>query len=190
MQDQDGSHFNVHGLWPDGTGSNVCTNPQTCSSIKYDESLLSSDLRSWMRKWYAGLYNDCTSFHAHEFEKHGTCWNSPSSDLRQWENAFFGEVKTQTTFYDILLAFKNAGITPSDTAAHQASAYVAAIRNQFKSSTFGIILNCQKISGKYYLQEVDLCLDLKYQPSKCLCTSMSGTCPSSENIYFPVFKHQ
>lgn len=94
MQNNDGTHFNVHGLWPNGLGSDACTNPATCSSVTYDESLLDSTLLTWMKKWYAGLYSDAADFHAHEFEKHGTCWNTTTTVLKQWENNFFSEIKT------------------------------------------------------------------------------------------------
>lgn len=188
MEDNDGTHFNVHGLWPNGIGSDYCAYPATCSSVKYNENLIYSDTRTWMRKWYAGLYSNSTDFHAHEFEKHGTCWNSTSTDLRVWENEFFSQIKLQSDFYDVLLAFKQKSIVPSDSKTYQYNDFAKAIKDYFLRDDFGVLLFCNKINNNYYLFQIELCLDLKYQPSPCLCSKASDSCPKSKDIYLPVWK--
>ena len=48
-----------------------------------------------MNKYYTGLYNDEKQFRAHEFEKHGTCYqfNESRPNLETMENEFFNKIK-------------------------------------------------------------------------------------------------
>jgi ribonuclease T2 len=70
----DGLNFNMHGLWPNGKSGSPCFHPEECQNLKYNQGLLQANLLAWMNSNYVGLYSDSTSFRAHEFEKHGTCW--------------------------------------------------------------------------------------------------------------------
>ena len=47
----------MHGLWPTGVASNVCSHIAECVKVTYNQSLIDSSLLDWMKKKYAGLYN-------------------------------------------------------------------------------------------------------------------------------------
>lgn len=57
-----------------------------------------------MDKDYVSLYNPSVGFRAHEYEKHGSCYNyEPSvSTNKERENIFFGKIKELTEKYPLV----------------------------------------------------------------------------------------
>jgi len=87
LDDFDGKNFNLHGLWPSGSKSDACAEPHNCQKIAYDESKLSSATLSKINKYWVGGWSSSKDFRSHEWTKHGTCWNDPSSKVNNLKAA-------------------------------------------------------------------------------------------------------
>jgi ribonuclease T2 len=65
--------LNMHGMWPQNMDGSY---PQFCTSDSYNDSNLSDELKARMSVSWNGLYNSTFWFRTHEYNKHGTCFES------------------------------------------------------------------------------------------------------------------
>ncbi|KRX04294.1 Ribonuclease T2-like protein [Pseudocohnilembus persalinus] len=182
-----GQDFNVHGLWANGSVENQCQYWQNCEDDDYVQSELKSDLLNWMDEYYVGLYNDSEDFRAHEYEKHGTCYNYDSdvTTNAEKENAFFGKIQDLTNQYDLVKAMNEYGIYASDSKLYNQNDVMNALAQSFNNYDVNFTIKCQKIQNKYYLSIIDLCLDLDFKLMDCPCTSSSCNSPFYIPASFP-----
>lgn len=77
------SEFSIHGLWPDYIGGGY---PQFCTKQRFDFKIIEPILDDLNHHW-----NSCSgksrSFWAHEFQKHATCFEPPTTELEYFTNA-------------------------------------------------------------------------------------------------------
>lgn len=92
-----------------------------CEPFQYEENEIAPELLEWMDKDYVSLYNPATRFRAHEYEKHGSCYNYEASveTNKEKENIFFGKIKELTEEFPLVETFKNAGIYPSESESYE-----------------------------------------------------------------------
>lgn len=76
MGNFDSKNFNLHGLWPSGLESNVCSYPQDCDNTHFSFSNISSSTQNYMNTYWVGLYSNTQTFLDHEWTKHGTCYGN------------------------------------------------------------------------------------------------------------------
>lgn len=76
QQCYDNDRVTIHGLWPEWD--------QWCDGPNFNPSLLAS-IQPQLDKWWPSCDDNSTSFHAHEWEKHGTC--SGMSELDYFNTA-------------------------------------------------------------------------------------------------------
>ena len=181
-----GTHFNLHGLWPDGTGGRY---PSYCTNTPLNFYNLPSDLLSLLKEYWSGLYSSEQGFINHEWTKHGTCWNPTYGYLNQMPSAVRSIVSTARSSgsqnpadflrlvvalskdaYNVYNILANAGITPSQSTTYSYNSIVNALGNKLGISQFNVA--CQ--SGN--LQAVYFCLDKNYQPTDC--SSRPSNCGS------------
>jgi len=135
--------------------------------------------------YWIGMNQSSDLFHAHEWDKHGTCWNDPYSNDNQSEimNDYFGtamQVAFKLDFYNTL---ENGGITPSEDP-YQLSDFTEYLNSVWGENTYTI--DCTSDGeGNWYLLDINVCLSLTYEIMQCP-SYVSNTCPSGPIIYPPI----
>lgn len=118
----DWAFFTLHGLWPqDADGDYPCN----CGSQPFAPSSL-APIQADMDKFWPSLNGPGATFWAHEWDKHGTCASTFTSQL-----AFFNGTLALLKKYDIVAALGAAGIVPSNTKGFTKSAFGAALKAAF-----------------------------------------------------------
>ncbi|CAD8092600.1 unnamed protein product [Paramecium primaurelia] len=190
-----GQSWAIHGLWPGATNdSGDCEELEACTNNKFKESNLSKTTMTNLDQAWVGFFNPSGSFRAHEWNKHGTCWDEKDDLVPQVPGMNIQEEYFQTTLqlwksyniYDILSA---AGIKPDDHKFYDTDSILDAIENEIGSSAQ---LLCTKDSNnKLLLVSVSFCVDEKYEPQRCPCDVYGGIpCGSRKNdkVRYPVFR--
>ena len=72
----DNKFWNIHGLWPTTPGGDSPS--QQCLSISFQIDFLHPLTFDTLETKWSGLYADSSFFHAHEWDKHGRCWDHNS----------------------------------------------------------------------------------------------------------------
>ena len=108
--------FNIHGLWP----NNWEGYPQFCdNNTEFNPNYLNPTLLNTMEHLWNGMNWTTNDFHAHEWSKHGTCWNDPAgfnNEEPQKQEDFFFTVIALAGQINIYRVLANFGVTPSNTA--------------------------------------------------------------------------
>ena len=145
--------WNIHGLWPSDGNRSL----QYCSDAPFNTSLISS-LQSELLQYWNGLYASDDTFHAHEWQKHGTC-----SGLNEEE--YFSTVLQVALHLDIYGTLAENGIVPGDSA-YYCEDIARALTNKYgvKSFTIG--------EQNGYLTEIEMCLDRNLNPQDCPTSSI------------------
>jgi ribonuclease T2 len=158
--------FNIHGLWPTNAAG---TGPENCTGPIFNPLALTQQTLAQMATYWSGLYSDDDTFYAHEWEKHGTCWQD--SDGNQREEDFFTKALAVAHQVDVYAALATGGVTPrSEPYTYD------DIKNALNTAFGDVMVQCQSDN----LNEVQVCLDLKYNPMNC----PNATISCNENIYY------
>jgi ribonuclease I len=179
----DGSHFNVHGLWPSSKGSS----PEECDRLYFDESNINPDLQKILYSYWNGCYKDSWDFIRYELKKHGTCWSIDAGNPQQMDQGIknilhgynpddeFSKVNTYLSIVVFLSQKMNPykvlqGISVSPGDGHKYPiAQIVDVFNKNYGLTTGVIPVClrEKSSGEDYISELRFCLSLNYEPIDC-----------------------
>jgi len=166
--------FNIHGLWPSQNANPLL--PANCTNEPFNPALLSSQTKSDLVTYWSGLYSSADAFHAHEWSKHGTCWNDNIGKNHQED--YFSTVIKVAHKVNVFSVLSKAGITP------RAVPYPLIQIQQALQKVYGkTTISC---SGAYIV-EVRVCLDLNYNYINCPGNSTSN-CPVTVN--YPPLKLQ
>ena len=154
--------WNLHGLWPsDGhMGLNFC------SKQKFNPAT-NAGLKSELTKYWNGLFSNANSFHAHEWEKHGTC-----SGLSQYD--YFAKSIQSAKRVDIYGALQRSGIVPG--RSYNCRQISDALKRAYGVTNFTV----RAIKGQ--LTAVNLCLTKGFAVQNC---PSANVCSGSVN--YPVF---
>jgi ribonuclease I len=87
---QQGNDFSIHGLWPDYIDGGY---PQFCTNQKFNLSTIKPILDDLNKHW-SSCSGKPDTFWKHEFEKHGTCFDPPTTEFDYFNN-------TLTTFHKL-----------------------------------------------------------------------------------------
>jgi len=182
--------FNIHGLWP-SIGPNQ--NPSgDCANITFAIDDLTEATQDILQSTWSGLFADSTGFHAHEWEKHGRCWNyQPEetkflADINLIED-FFGTVVDLGNKMNLYSVFEESGIVPSENSTYTYQEFQQALGKRFNVSNPQI--NCQAGKDGVYLDSVYLCLDLNYNVIECpnqAVALLGGARVCTDQIKYPV----
>jgi ribonuclease T2 len=138
-----------------------------------------------MKTYWIGMNESSDMFHAHEWSKHGTCWNDPIPTVNQTRkmNDYFAAaiaVAFKINMYEVLA---ESDIVPSNTA-YTLKQFVLALNTTWGPGTFGI--DCQDdTSGNQYLNDISLCLSLDYNIIECP-DYVSSSCEEGDIYYLPI----
>jgi ribonuclease I len=200
-----GSHFNIHGLWPSTAGDS----PQNCQALYFDESNLSPYLQSNLYNYWTACFKDNWTFMKHELKTHGTCWDLKSGDTSKMDQGIakiiagynpsdqFSNINTYMTIVlflsqkmDPLKVLQSAGVTPGDGQKFPIDQFLAIFNKSFNLST-GVFPVClrQKSSGEDFLSELRFCLDLQYEPMDCDPVTVKQHIQQcgSDPVFYPKF---
>ena len=72
----DNKFWNIHGLWPTTPGGDSPS--QQCLPISFQIDFLHPLTFDILEAKWSGLYANSSVFHAHEWDKHGRCWDHNS----------------------------------------------------------------------------------------------------------------
>ena len=144
--------FVLHGLWPDGRGKDW---PQWCSR--------SGPLqRATLRKYYCATPS--AQLLQHEWAKHGTCMPGSNPD-----------------YYFSLSNRLFAGLnTPDMNALSRSNPRARDVQKAFAAANRGMRPDMMRLSVDRdgWLQEVWLCLDMRFRTRKCAATA-GGAAPGA-----------
>lgn len=127
-----GTHFTLHGLWPQYSGGGY---PQSCTSEKYDPASadavgMDDMVKYWPEVEYAVTDPQYSSFWEHEWSKHGTCTGLSQVDY----------------FQSTINLIKKFGTPASVTNAVGGTVSASTLRSDMGGASF-VSLQCE--SGKY-----------------------------------------
>jgi len=155
--------WNIHGLWPsDGT-----MNPNYCTEEKFDATQI-KDLKEDLAKYWNGLYSSADAFHAHEWEKHGTC-----SKMSQYD--FFSAVLKVAESLDVYGTLVKHGVSPGKSVDCTEVAQI--IQQEYGVQSFTLTAD-----NKGNLASLELCVDLDFKVRDC---PKAQICKGSHN--YPSF---
>ncbi|KAJ3291378.1 ribonuclease T2-like [Rhizoclosmatium sp. JEL0117] len=180
-----GPKFTMHGLWADHCDGSYETTKWTNQALglangtNYDlfgcdasrafqnaQQVIAADcnnayLNTWIDTFWRAGDGDNNWLVAHEWSKHGTCTGSFGNACYPGQGpfaGFFDFLKVSLAVYqqlDIMAAFNNAGIFPSDVNTYTLAQLVAAHKTAFGAPG---AMQCQGNTGKgvgpQYLSEV------------------------------------
>jgi ribonuclease T2 len=174
--------WNIHGLWPGyQTGW-----PQYCNNnSQYIPGSIDPVLFDQMQKLWIGMNESNDMFHTHEWTKHGTCWNDQVNFVSQTQkqNDFFGTVVTLALNYDFYQTLQKGGIVPSEDP-YDLSDFNTVLTSAWGPNTF--TYDClEGLDGNQYLLDLNICLDLEYNPAPCPPLDVT-TCVDSPIYYLPI----
>jgi ribonuclease T2 len=174
--------FNIHGLWPDY----LVGYPAYCdNSSIYQAEDIALSLQGLMKVYWIGMNESSDQFHAHEWSKHGTCWNDPIQTQNQTTmmNDYFSAAIAVAFKIDMYSTLANAGIIPSETP-YTYDQFSNALNNSWGPGSFG--LDCQTdTSGNQYLNDINICLSLDYSIVSCP-TYVTESCVQGNIYYIPI----
>ena len=193
-------HFNLHGLWPNYLNGSW---PQNCTQTPLNFQNLSHHLKRRLDEYWSGLWSSQEDFLAHEWGKHGTCWNPTYGQLGKIPTRLRHAIRAARNsavqnpadylelvvsiveyVYDFTDVFRLEGILPSNTRAYKISDMEYAISSKLGIPSSGFALEClQDEKGEDYLNSVWLCLDRNYQPVGG-CGFLKGNC--GDLIHYPL----
>lgn len=109
-----------------------------------------------------------------------------------FEEDYFKMVLKQHSTYNVIKALKAGGISASESKGYTIDAIISALGDAFGAddATKSIGIDCVKDSGKQYLVEVRMCLDLDYKVVNCPCaTAIIGSqqCSHKSSVYLKPF---
>lgn len=204
------NNWTIHGLWPDncdGSFDSYCDfsrnydtspSPSTVNGQtvpKYSGPTVDtfvtdfgrSDLLTFMKKYWVSQGSKDTSFWAHEFSKHGTCFStfdtkcySPYTEHEDVVN-FFDTVTKAYLKYPTYQWLADANITPSNSTTYTLSAIQGALKQASGAIPY---LGCQggALSEVWYFNHVAGAVqDLQFTP---VDSTTATTCPSSGIHYY------
>ncbi|KAL4456626.1 hypothetical protein ABPG74_000733 [Tetrahymena malaccensis] len=192
LENFNGKHFNLHGVWPTGVPSNACTYVNSCQNLPFDNSLISPEVMVELDQYWTGVYNPSETFRQHEWEKHGVCWNdsfnsdySSSETLESYMNDYFSMALGVIKKYEPLSLWAQNGIYPSDQDSYDYDTLINILQPQFGS---GVIGKCQIVNGIQYLHSIDFCLGQNYQAIDCPCAkAKKSNCKTASPVYLGQF---
>jgi ribonuclease I len=82
--------FSIHGLWPDYIDGGY---PQFCTNQQFNLSTI-EPIMDDLNKYWNSCIGKSDTFWKHEFEKHGTCFDPPTTEFDYFNN-------TLTTFHKL-----------------------------------------------------------------------------------------
>ena len=193
-------HFNLHGLWPNYKNGSW---PQNCTQTPLNYEALSQALKVRLDEYWSGLYNSQQKFLAHEWGRHGTCWNPTYGVLNRVPTALRDVLKTARAstvqsppdylklvvsiieyVYDFHDIFGLSGILPSNDKTYSLAEMKEAVSSKLGIPSSGFALKCKlDKKGENYLDSVWLCLDRNYQPVGG-CGFLKGNC--GDQIHYPL----
>ena len=184
-QDLSPNFFNIHGLWP----NNWEGYPSWCdNNTEYNSNYIEPALYAEMGKFWNGMNWTTDAFHAHEWSKHGTCWNDPAGyndEDPQKQDDFFFRVMTLAGEIDIYKVLANNEVFPS-FSPYPIDAFTQSFNSSWGNSSY--LLNCEMdTQGSQYLFSVYICIDLEYQIMDCpdnVATSFNDLCPWNSTVYY------
>ena len=195
--------WNMHGLWPNSDNGR---HPFSCASTSVDIQKLPQNVQSDLNKYWAGLFASQSGFIAHEWSKHGTCWDPYYGDLSKMpsiltqivtagrKNYDLNDLTVQPVdylnlvmnlgkVYSLYDAFKEFNILPSDARGYQKSEIQAAIAQKFNGVTkYNLICQKDRKTGRSLIYEIRLCLNKSFNVVDC---SRSGN-SCARTVYYPV----
>jgi len=166
LQQIDPQFFNIHGLWP--TLHNGASPDNDCLTLPFSANDIGEPTNNQLQSKWSGLYADSTSFHEHEWEKHGRCWNQDAVGFLSSANPineFFSSVVDLAQKLDIYTALYRGGIIPDLVRQYNISEVQTALQATFKIEY--AVINCEYNGNQQYLDSIYLCLDLNYDVVDC-----------------------
>lgn len=121
--DFSGTHWNVHGLWPENDNGSY---PQFCNNSTIFNISVVKILHNQLIKYWNN-YNFPLFFWIHEYMKHGTCLASDA--MFKTEMDFFKNGLTLRDKFDIYSYLKNAGIVPNNNVCYLLQSIFDTIKN-------------------------------------------------------------
>ena len=192
-------HFNLHGLWPQYKNDSW---PQNCTQTPLNYQNLSQSLKALVDEYWSGLWSSQEDFLAHEWGKHGTCWNPTYGVLNRVPTRLRNILKTarnSTTqnpadfpevvvaiieyVYDFHDVFALTGILPSNIQTYSLASMKQAISSKLGIPSSGFALEWKQDQGQEYLKFVWFYLDRNYQPIG-RCDFLMGSCGAE--IHYPL----
>lgn len=192
-----GKFFNIHGLWP----SNENSSPHYCQVAgKINWNKLDGKLVKDLDLHWAGLFSSRERFNQHEWEKHGTCFDSekgdvelmPSSGVKnvlegwrelgnndQFYEFYFKLCIELNKFYDFKKIFKEFGIESKRSPVHLKK-FENAIKQKFGIRGFKIL--CTNQNGGSYLREIRVCMNENFRVVDCSRRKFKSNC--SKKVYY------
>jgi ribonuclease T2 len=175
--------WNQHGLWPNQWHT---FNIPGCSKETFDVSKFNAVEKKELISFWDGMFSKNEGFWAHEWTKHGTCWDANKGDLTKMSSDVANQIKdsrkdlaagkSQQSDYFHLVYFVqkpldfykvlgDAGIKPA-TQTYTFDAIKSALQKGFNVQHMDIICKKSK-EGDSMLSEVRLCVDLNYNVMDC-----------------------
>jgi hypothetical protein len=72
--------------------------------------------------------------------------------------------------FDLINKLKSKGITPSLDKSYTVESFVVAIAQSVGAAESSWVhVNCRKHLNKYYMESIDICLDINNKVIKCEC---------------------
>jgi len=174
--------WNLHGLWP----TSGETSPEDCQDLRIQEKSLNQNLRKDLYNFWNGLYSPSWVFVRHEITKHGTCWINKipkgQTDIRVVDilntinprniysryDAYVGLAVYLSKKMDLFNLLRKNGVSPDDSKPYDIQKILTVINEKWRR-TSAVIPVCTRdtLSGRTYLQELRICLDLNYNVMNC-----------------------
>lgn len=145
--------FVLHGLWPDGAGRDW---PQYCRPV---ELLPEATIRATL------CATPSAQLQQHEWAKHGSCMNGSADDYFRRSTGLFGRLR----FPDMDALSRQGGLTVASLTSAIARANPRIARGMMRIVT----------NKGGWLDEVWLCLDLKFAYARCTRAQGGGAAPST-----------
>jgi ribonuclease T2 len=106
-------------------------------SIPFDTNALTDATKNGLSKQWVGVFNDSTSFHEHEWTKHGTCYENdqlhPSQNLLRniqsdpYQDAYFKQTMSLNSQNNVIQRLAAKGINPNLTTGYAVEVLYDAI---------------------------------------------------------------
>ena len=188
--------WNIHGLWPTTAGGDS-PNKQ-CLPITFKIDFLHPLTLQLLETKWSGLFANSTYFHAHEWNKHGRCWNHDpilknlAIDIDNPIDEFFRAVITLANSVDLYHILDTNGIVPSENKTYTREDFTKALKNGLNITKAKIV--CSFSKKKQYIEAMYLCLDLDYKFIDCpesadksiILGEFVNECHNNDIIYPPL----
>lgn len=167
------NHMSVHGLWPSLKSGARLADCNTGAEISIVDD--GSATFQTARKYWPSLTGANEQFWNHEYNKHGYCYSNKIKDF-DYKKYF---AKTLDIFQS-----KKINTLILNTFGSQSGEYtvsLSTLNSKLQSALGGKVysLVCKNISGKQYLQEIRISLDLNFN---YITSSLSSSCSSKKDV--------